>query len=409
MLDLKVLVVQMGARRDYELARMLEERGLLTALQTGAAWTDERGAGWVFDALGPKIKTARFRRTVRGVPPYKVRTTPWPEIVGFALRGVGLEPEQRFRIEDWFLGWSARRRGLAGANVVLNTTGNGGLGYLKWAKSQGAKIATDVVITPFALEIVKAEAERWPGWLEIEDVRKAIFTNRRHMEQIVSVSDMLVCPSDSVVEGLSAIRGIDENKIVKIPYGLGSTQIVPGAPIEKRVLFAGEASLRKGLPYLAEAASRLRACDPGFEFRVAGKVSDVVRSRPECASLIFLGHLGPQQMAQEFKVADVFCLPSLAEGMASVTLEAMAYGLPCVVTRSSGAPVQDEVEGRLVLERSGAAIADAISDICCNRKLRSRMSEAALVRVRQHTLEVVGERLQSALMGLLTPDATLCV
>lgn len=66
----------------------------------------------------------------------------------------------------------------------------------------------------------------------------------------------------------------------------------------------------------------------GYDVRVAGTASAIIRGRPECAALTFLGHLGPDEMAAEFLTSDVFCLPSLAEGMARVTLEELAYGLP---------------------------------------------------------------------------------
>jgi glycosyltransferase involved in cell wall biosynthesis len=161
--------------------------------------------------------------------------------------------------------------------------------------------------------------------------------------------------------------------------------------------------LRKGLPYLAEAARQLQAADAAFEIRVAGGASDAVRARPECAGLRFLGHLGPERMEEEFRAADLFCLPSLAEGMASVTIEALAHGLPCVVTRAAGSPVRHGVEGLIVPERDGAALAEALITIASNRPLRDRMSAAALRRAGEHRPEVVGDMLYSALLSVVSP------
>ena len=399
--ELRVLVVQMGARRDYELARMLQHRGALAALQTGLAWSEWQTPMWFFDAVYPSKRSAALRRTVRGVPPEKVRTTFMPEAVGALLGSLPLDIERRYRIEDWFLGSAARRRGLAGSNVVLNTSGNGGVGFLRWAKAQGAKVVTDVVITPLVHEILAEEGGRWPHWIPARNMSRTMAIHRHHMEDVVAVSDLLICPSDTVVEGLATVRGFDPKRAVCIPYGLGMMNIKPGKPIAKRILFAGEAGLRKGLPYLACTARRLRARDPDFEVRVAGNAPEAIRALPECMDLTFLGHLGPEQIAQEFRTADLFCLPSLAEGMASVTLEALANGLPCVVTRSTGAPVKHGVEGFIVPERDTSALSDALVAIAGNRVLRERMSAAALQCAGGHSLEAAGNRLYQALLRLV--------
>ena len=245
--EVRVLVVQMGARRDYELARMLQHRSALAALQTGLAWSERQTPMWFFDSVYPSKRSAALRRTVRGVPPEKVRTTFMPEAVGAILGSLPLDIERRYRIEDWFLGSAARLRGLAGANVVLNTSGNGGVRFLRWAKAQGAKVVTDVVITPLVHKIFAEERARWPHWLPARNTNSTMAIHRRHIENVVAVSDLLICPSDTVVEGLATVRGFDPNKAVCIPYGLGMMQIEPGKPIAKRVLFARRARTKKGI------------------------------------------------------------------------------------------------------------------------------------------------------------------
>ena len=359
----------------------------------------------VFQQIGHKIRLSRAKEDRTWCSPIKVRTTALPETVGFGLRSLKIETERRHRIEDWFLGLEARRKGLAGANVVLNTIGNGGITFLRWAKMQDAMIVSDIVITPRALEILAEERERWPTWEISRDMRKAIAIDRKHMEDIVSVSDLLLCPSERVLQDLSCIHGFALKKAITIPYALGTTRPMPisSNPVKKRVLFAGDVGLRKGLPYLAEAARLLRRRDQDFEIRVAGAVSDTIRTRPECTALTFLGHIGPIEMALEFQRADVFCLPSLAEGMASVTLEALANRVPCVVTQAAGAPIEDGIEGRIVPERNSVELADAIATIANDRDLRQRMSEASGERAGQHTPEVIGDRLCAALANIMPP------
>ena len=117
---------------------------------------------------------------------------------------------------------------------------------------------------------------------------------------------------------------------------------------------------------------------------MAGEATALVRDREETGDLTFLGILGREAMAEEFARADIYCLPSLAEGSATSIFEAMANGLPTVTTASSGSIIEDGAEGLIVPERNGLAIADAIERIVADRALRHAMSKAAVAAARRY-------------------------
>ncbi len=75
-----------------------------------------------------------------------------------------------------------------------------------------------------------------------------------------------------------------------------------------------------------------------------------------------LGPLPPERVHQELLAADVFCLPTSAEGLPVAIMEAMAVGLPVVTTYISGIPelVVDGVSGRVVPAARPDLIADAL-------------------------------------------------
>ena len=81
--------------------------------------------------------------------------------------------------------------------------------------------------------------------------------------------------------------------------------------------------------------------------------------------------------------ADVFCLPSIYEGLPLAILEAMAAGLPVVATAVSGNPeaVEDGVTGLLVPPESATALADALITLLADPERRRAMGEAARARV----------------------------
>jgi glycosyltransferase involved in cell wall biosynthesis len=75
--------------------------------------------------------------------------------------------------------------------------------------------------------------------------------------------------------------------------------------------------------------------------------------------------------------ADVFVFPSLFEGSAVVTYEAMACGLPSVVTPNAGSVARDGVEGFEVPARDVSQLAERMARLGNDPELRARMSAAA--------------------------------
>lgn len=377
MADLNVAFIQQGARRNYIYARQLEEAGLLSALVADAAFSaDAPGLLARIASLGgAKLRAGLSRRTVHGVPARKIRVSVLPNLVEIA--GAFVRREWIYPWTEAALGWRFRNdETVLRSDVVVNYHGNGG-SLLERAKDRGARIVTDFIITPAYLEIEHAERARWPGW-EAESTPPALIEKSRiRMERLVRLSDIYLCPSQTVARDLAAIDGFDASRVRLNPYGVSGVMLRPAAPVPGRVLFAGAAGLRKGLPYLAQAARILDDRRAGVEIVIAGPAAQQIRERPETSALTFLGMLGPHAMADEFARADVFCLPSLAEGSATSIFEAMANGLPIVTTSSSGSVVSDGLEGFIVPERNPDALADAIERIVMDRDLRTRMSVAS--------------------------------
>ncbi len=119
-----------------------------------------------------------------------------------------------------------------------------------------------------------------------------------------------------------------------------------------------------------------------------------------CRNLTFLGRVPRDRVRSEFQQADIFVLPSLAEGSAEATYEALAAGLPVITTKAAGSVVRNGIEGRIVLERDPDALAQAIEEITEDRALRNRMALAARARARDFTWHRYGEQLLAALAGV---------
>ena len=106
-----VLVIQMGARRNYIYAEQLERAGMLHSLVTDMAWSQHGslGLGSLIARLSPHLRGAVARRTVRHIPAAKLRSSILPNVAHAALWRQA--PENRVVAADEALAVTCRMRG----------------------------------------------------------------------------------------------------------------------------------------------------------------------------------------------------------------------------------------------------------------------------------------------------------
>src|SRR3984957_3976720 len=111
--------------------------------------------------------------------------------------------------------------------------------------------------------------------------------------------------------------------------------------------------------------------------------------------MTFHGRATRDQTANWYRQSDVFVLPTLSDGFAITQLEAMSYGLPVIATPCCGAVVSDGLDGYIVPVRDADALARAIQWYLNESELLVRQRAAALVKVKQFTLEHLASNLHS--------------
>jgi len=301
-----------------------------------------------------------------------------------------------FRVE---MSERMRRRGLKTARQVYAVMGEGN-SFLRQAKEQGARVALDVVIAPSWHKRVMQEQMAYPGWSAEQPNWAAPTSNHPSIEEeSIKLADLYVCPSEFVRSDLIEEYKIDPSKTVLVPYGVAEAFFsIKNVPRAGHVLLGGSATLRKGIHYFALAANLL-AGEGGssYLFSVAGELDPGIVARPECGNLHFLGRIPRPQMRAILSETDVFALPSVAEGSAGVTYEALAAGVPVVTTPAAGSVVRDGVDGFVVPTGDAPALADALRTIVTDRQLRERMATAARERARNYNWSRYAARLMRAL------------
>ncbi|MGR3540282.1 MAG: glycosyltransferase, partial [Hasllibacter sp.] len=168
-------------------------------------------------------------------------------------------------------------------------------------------------------------------------------------------------------------------------YGRGG----PRAPGPPRVLFVGRLDAVKGAPLLLEAFAALRDSHPDAGLDVVGDGSDRARLEARAAELglgaaaTFHGYMAQDAVARMLERADVLVLPSFAEGVPVVLMEAMASRVPVIASRVAGVPelVEDGVSGFVVPPGDLDALTRRLGRLLDDPALRARMGEAGRGKV----------------------------
>ncbi|MFO7871034.1 MAG: glycosyltransferase family 4 protein [Kiritimatiellia bacterium] len=152
---------------------------------------------------------------------------------------------------------------------------------------------------------------------------------------------------------------------------------------------AGAMRPRKGVDVLIRSLDHLPESLP-VELMLAGKVADTKLSKlaesPRYRSKVhLLGHR--PDAASLMGSCHVFCMPSLRrEGLPRAVIEAMAQGVPAVVTNVGGNPeiVEDGISGRVVQPGSPEALAQVFAELASSEDRRKTMGEMARQRIQSH-------------------------
>jgi glycosyltransferase involved in cell wall biosynthesis len=110
-----------------------------------------------------------------------------------------------------------------------------------------------------------------------------------------------------------------------------------------------------------------------------------------------IGPVPRTEIRKHFEWADTFLLPSLCEGSATVTYEALGYGLPLVCTANTGSVVRDGVDGFIVATGEVDPVVERLESLCANQARLIDMSHQARARAEEFTVERYGQRLLAAL------------
>ena len=219
-------------------------------------------------------------------------------------------------------------------------------------------------------------------------------------------ADLVLAPSDYVKRTLIE-QGVRADAIRLLPYGVRAERFTPAAPRDDgvfRLLYVGQISQRKGLKYMLEAVRRIARKDVELVL-VGGIVGTGAGLAPYREWFRHVRNVPHAEVHRLFQSADAFVYPSLHEGSALAIYEALACGLPAIVTENAGSVVRDGIEGYVVPIRDVDAIVDRIERLRADPERRRAMATAARARAEAFTWDTYRRDLARILDDVLAAQS----
>ena len=395
--DGKVLVSHPGRQHSHQTAMALARSGRLAAYWAGVPSRESQQRaipGWMRRRL--------HRYAPVDLPDAQARWLPVAVLLrrfGRAMP-VGIEQATDFlacRAFDWRVADQLAR---AGASAVVACEISA-LATFRAARKLGMKTILDAASVHYAVQdrvTLVAEA----AWLHerIVNVKRAE----------ISLADHVLTVSELARAGYVE-AGVPEARVHAMAMGADTRLFNPGAGGPRDLsgpctfLFAGATIHRKGIDLLLEAFAALQETLPGrARMVVVGPRGDAHALLDRAGgNVVVLPPVAQAGLPDMYRGADCFVLPSRHDSFGMAVLEAMACGLPAIVSEMVGASeaIEEGRNGWTVPLADVPALTRRMAWCVENRAALAAMRPAARAAAERYSWERYGETLMAAMAGIL--------
>jgi len=403
-----------GNQNVRQVLQALDEKGMLGTFHTTLGFS----SGTRTRFLPGPLRAECARRTYR-VSPDKIDSRPGREAIRLAAQKLKWKSltrhetgwasiDQVYRDLDRAVAHRIAERHSGQKLEAVYCYEDGSLETFRAAKKLGLKCLYDLPIAYWETvrKLLEEEMERLPQWEPtLVGTRDSAAKLARKTEEL-ALADMVICPSLFVLRSLPPQARRDKQCIVaefgSPPRNLDAARRAGPESGKLRVLFAGSMSQRKGLADVFAAMKLLKRAD--VELLVMGSpVAPLEFYRSQYQDFTYLSTRPHREVLELMQSCDVLVLPSLAEGRALVQQEALANGLPLIITENTGGEdlIVEGETGFLVPIRSPEKIAEKIAWLADHRDALPAMRLAALKKADEYPWQRYAGRITSAISSLL--------
>lgn len=401
---IRVAVSQYGSRRRYLIPQLLHNAGMLECLYTDAYQNSLWGKICrMLNKIG--ITNSSITRLIKrnpNIPDNKIIANDFWQTK--CLLSQALNLSQYIRLKTIFQGgfFGLDKHKLKQCDW-LYTMFIENIHLVKYAKSRGVKILADIYENPYIFSELSKELDVNPEYRTLIDQKKIFEAHTRIREKaitdILRLADIYLLPSEYVKDSIARCPSYDERKAHIIPY-VSSVDVKPQSnnPIKGRIIWIGNDPVRKGLVYALRAFRELKKQFPFVELVVIGPIPAKLQKDSFFDGVTFTGYLEKARLIEEFRKADMYIFPTLAEGFAGTLLEAAAYGVPIITTHASG--FAHNAPCIFVDSQNSSQIVSAAKELITNREKRAQISENLI----KYSTQSNREQFSSNLIALLTQE-----
>jgi glycosyltransferase involved in cell wall biosynthesis len=341
----RIVVSYAGVHQAYQLALAAQEMGELKAFYCSLYDAPKKWGGLIAGLVGHDVFASR---RVAGLDLEKVIEYPWPLLWKIARDKVDSRGRDNWlSLFNTFDRWVAKRIEMSPPDIFVGTASSD-LNCLTAAKRHGSTLVHDCPgLHPlFQARLLHEAADRAGIRTRKARTRLGGVDARKLLEY--SMADALLVYSDIHRKSFE-VEGYPTKRLFMSPLWVDTgawyreapkhpENAAPKGPL--KLLFVGSIELRKGIPFLLKAVA---ACETAVQLTIVGarNSQSMALLGPERENVRYLSPQSKSQLRKTYEAHEVLVLPSVGDSFGFVALEAMACGLPVIVTQNCGVPVPD--------------------------------------------------------------------
>ncbi|MEO0267362.1 MAG: glycosyltransferase family 4 protein [candidate division WOR-3 bacterium] len=382
----KVIVSHPGRQHSHQLAYALQEGKILLKYFTGLWYKPDKFPYSILKKM-PQLEKEFKKRYFEKINPEYVVQNPFPEI------------KYRFILKD--------------KNPWLKI----GMEFDRWVSKKLKKLDFDIFIgyelsslKSFRIAKLKKKITildlsqiHYKDIIKINNKFKFLNVNKRVLkienkikDEELKYADYIIVLSEFAKESLIK-NGIDRDRIFVAHLGIEPSIFKPTERHEDKeftLIFVGTICKRKGINYLIETYKRINK--PDIHLTIIGPPADAFKYiEKNIKNLKYKSFLPHEKLVKEYYKSSIFVFPSLLDSFAQVVLEAMACGLPVIITENVGAKdcVRNGVDGFIIPPGDITALKEKILYFYYNREKIYEMGKNASEQARKYTWEKYRENI----------------
>ena len=257
----------------------------------------------------------------------------------------------------------------------------------------------------FQKEILKKEYLE----LNLDPIIPSENTINKEIEEY-QIADYISVPSEFVKKTF-IMHGIDEKKIIKIPYGVDLNEFNYNSSLKKtnkkfKIISVGTVSIRKGSHYLIKAFTGLNLEDAELVFvgNIEHDFKELLKKFHNLKNIKFIKKQKQKDLKIFYNESDIFVQCSLEEGLAVVQAQAMACGLPVICTENTGGSeiVDDNINGFIIPIKDIQTLKQRLLTLYNDRNKLKQMSISAHLKAQNDlSWENYGNKISNIYLNLL--------